>query len=275
VTCLRLISTTNTNFAINKRPKEEIPSDYRFKYREFLPDPEQRLRNPIREKLERMDMIARRSVINIPEFYVGSIIAVTSSDAHSANKTNRFLGICIEKKNTSLATFFTLRNCIDNQGVEIKYDLYDPTIQKIEVIRLEKRLDDDLQYLRDALPEFSTFDMNMETEIHAEGSEVPVNPLQVKLRPRPWTQKWERKPYKGIENIDALLYPNHQRKAAIASKPWEEYDLMLQYRKTIPEEEQVKIFSEIQPKLREINEENKKKMKATRRGAITKPQTLG
>lgn len=275
MTCLRLISTTNTNFAINKRPKEEIPSDYRFKYREFLPDPEQRLRNPIREKLERMDMIARRSVINIPEFYVGSIIAVTSSDAHSANKTNRFLGICIEKKNTSLATFFTLRNCIDNQGVEIKYDLYDPTIQKIEVIRLEKRLDDDLQYLRDALPEFSTFDMNMETEIHAEGSEVPVNPLQVKLRPRPWTQKWERKPYKGIENIDALLYPKHQRKAAIASKPWEEYDLMLQYRKTIPEEEQVKIFSEIQPKLREINEENKKKMKATRRGAITKPQTLG
>lgn len=48
--------------------------------------------------------------------------------------------------------------------------MYDPTITKIEVLRLEKRLDDDLLYLRDALPEFSTFDSNMETEILPEGN---------------------------------------------------------------------------------------------------------
>lgn len=276
---IRLISTKNPEFAfrneIRKTPLNPVPSDYRFKYQEFLPCPEQKYRHPIKEKIERMDMLSRRSQLNIPEFYVGSIVAVTSSDVHSQNKTNRFLGICIEKKYAGLCATFVLRNVIDNQGVEIIYNLYDPIIQKIEVIRLEKRLDDDLQYLRDALPEYSTFDLNMETEIHAEGSEVPVNPLRVQLRPRPWSQKWERKNLKGVEDIDALLYPKHQRKAAIAEKPWEKYDLMLAYRKTIPQEEQEKILSEIQPRLLQIHEENKLKAKAIRRGAIVKPQKLG
>lgn len=49
------------------------------------------------------------------------------------------------------------------------YEIYDPSINKIEVLRLEKRLDDELLYLRDALPEYSTFDSNMETEILPEG----------------------------------------------------------------------------------------------------------
>lgn len=40
-------------------------------YPEFLPDPKFEWRNPIREKLERMDMMKRRSQIDIPEFYVG------------------------------------------------------------------------------------------------------------------------------------------------------------------------------------------------------------
>lgn len=47
--------------------------------------------------------------------------------------------------------------------------MYDPTLSKIEVLRLQKRLDDELLYLRDALPEYSTFDPNMEAEIHPEG----------------------------------------------------------------------------------------------------------
>lgn len=50
------------------------------------------------------------------------------------------------------------------------YEMYDPTIQKVEVLRLEKRLDNELFYLRDALPEYSTFDVDMETEILPEGT---------------------------------------------------------------------------------------------------------
>lgn len=43
----------------------------RFKYPEFLPHPYIPWRHPIREKLERSDMLKRRSNITIPEFYVG------------------------------------------------------------------------------------------------------------------------------------------------------------------------------------------------------------
>lgn len=66
-----------------------IPSDYRHIYQEFLPDPTVRFRNSVRERLERMDMLERRSQLNIPEFYVGSILAVTSSDPHSQGKTSK------------------------------------------------------------------------------------------------------------------------------------------------------------------------------------------
>lgn len=43
----------------------------RFIYPEFLPDPKYEFRNKIREKMERSDMLKRRKVLYIPEFYVG------------------------------------------------------------------------------------------------------------------------------------------------------------------------------------------------------------
>lgn len=78
------------------RRKPIAPPTYRFLYPEFLPDPKVEWRNSVREKLERIDMVNRRMQIEIPEFYVGSILAVTSSDPHSAGKVSRFVGmICI------------------------------------------------------------------------------------------------------------------------------------------------------------------------------------
>jgi large subunit ribosomal protein L19 len=47
------------------------------------------------------------------------------------------------------------------------------------VVKLEKRLDDSLLYLRDALPEYSTFDMNMKPVILESSKEVPVNKVSV------------------------------------------------------------------------------------------------
>lgn len=60
-------------------------------------------------------------------------------------------------------------------GVEICFELYNPRIHEIQVVKLEKRLDDSLLYLRDALPEFSTFDVNMKPVPHEACQEVPVN----------------------------------------------------------------------------------------------------
>lgn len=90
-------------------------SQYRFVYPEFLPDPKFEFRNQIREKLEREDMIARRNQIDIPEFYVGSIMAVESADPHTPGKTHRFVGICIQRGACGLRAHFTLRNIVDHQ----------------------------------------------------------------------------------------------------------------------------------------------------------------
>lgn len=198
-------------------------------------------------------------------------MAVTSSDPHAAGKTARFLGICIERDRCGLRARFILRNVIDHQGVEVQYEMYDPTIQKVEVIRLEKRVDDKLLYLRDALPEFSTFDLNMEPEILAEGAAVPVNPLLVTLKPRPWLEKWERQNLNGITNI--LEYTNEKRlrKAAKLATPWEKFDLMKQYRKSIPDEEQQEIYAEVYSELHQL-ELQRRKMK--RKRAFIKPTKL-
>lgn len=63
----------------------------------------------------------------------------------------------------------------------MRFNLYHPVIQNIQVLRLEKRLDDDLRYLRDALPKYSTVNPDMEVEILPEGSKVPVNSTKVQL----------------------------------------------------------------------------------------------
>lgn len=186
-------------------------------------------------------------------------MAVTSSDPHSIGKTTRFLGICINRDRGGLRSRFILRNVIDYQGMEIQYEMYDPTIQKVEVLRLEKRLDENLFYLRDALPEYSTFDINMEREVLREGESVPINTLQVQLKPRPWLERWERQNLKGVSNIaemcPARLIVRGQLK--MHQKPWEKYDLMKQYRKTIPEEEQNAVYSEVYGQLNKLHSQRK------------------
>nr|CAG4648931.1 EOG090X0F2L [Polyphemus pediculus] len=210
-----------------------------------------------------MDMIQRRSAIEIPEFYVGTLMAISVSDVNAANKVNRFVGICIARGGCGLSAWTILRNVVDRQGVEIKYELYCPLIQKIQVLRLEKRLDDELYYLRDAPLEYSTVPFDMEPEILTENALVPINNLKVKLKPRPWVERWERMNLKGVEDLglDQRFYD----RAAQLAKPYEKYDLMMQYRKTIPAEEQEAIFSEVQSQL--LQQDLKRKLRK-RRGLL-------
>ncbi|XP_017876881.1 39S ribosomal protein L19, mitochondrial [Ceratina calcarata] len=226
-------------------------TNYRFIYPEFLPDPNPLHRNSMREKLERIDMLARRSVLSVPEFYVGSILAVTYSEAHAVGKVNRFVGICILREGCGLRAAFTLRNVVNGEPVEVRYDLYDPVIQKIDCLRLEKRLDDELLYLRDAPLEYSTFPLDMEAELTKPGT-VPLNEIKIPLNPRPWLERWERKDLKGVQNLNDLLNASRIKKAKLAAKPWEKYDLMKIYRSTIPEEEQIDIFSDLHTELRHL-----------------------
>ena len=57
--------------------------------------------------------------------------------------------------------------------------MYSPTVRQISVLKLEKRLDDRLFYLRDAPPEYSTVPFDMEPVILPPGLSVPVNQLMV------------------------------------------------------------------------------------------------
>ncbi|CAI6368810.1 unnamed protein product [Macrosiphum euphorbiae] len=193
-------------------------------------------------------------------------MAVSSSNQHAPNKATRFVGICIQRLGCGLRANFTLRNVIKHIGTEMKYQLYDPTIQKIEVLRLERRLDDELLYLRDAPNEYSTFDENMEVEYLPEGVPVPVNPEMVKLKPRPWRARWERKNMKGLADLG--LEDRFYERAEELATPWEKYDLMKHYRKTIPEEEQKEIFAEVYSELHEV-EVMRKKLK--RKKVFIKP----
>ncbi|XP_041982751.1 39S ribosomal protein L19, mitochondrial [Aricia agestis] len=245
--------------------------EYRHIYPEFLPDPNPKWRNTLREKMERADMLKRRSQLDIPEFYVGSILAVAISDPHAQSKTNRFVGICIERKGCGLRAEFTLRNVIDHQGVEVRYELYDPTIQSIQVLKLEKRLDDKLFYLRDALPEYCTFPLDMDPELLPEGTPVPVNPIQVKLKPRPWLERWERQDLKGVSNIEEHLKEKDRVRRELRKTPWEKYDLMKQYRKTIPIEDQSEIWGEVYNQLQQMRV-SRRKIARKRVSAVPQPQ---
>ncbi|XP_060769793.1 39S ribosomal protein L19, mitochondrial isoform X2 [Neoarius graeffei] len=225
------------------RPEEVVR---RFVSPEFIP-PRQRT-NPLKFFLERQDMIQRRKALNIPEFYVGSILSVTSSDPYAANNTKRFVGICIQRSGKGLGATFILRNIVDGQGVEICYELYNPCMKHIEVLKLEKRLDDNLMYLRDALPEYSTFSFDMKPVHLPQTQDVPINQLKVKMKPRPWSKRWER-PKFNIQGIrfDLYLTPEQMKHAQEWAEPWRKYDMLMEYDTSSLEE---KIYQEVQAALK-------------------------
>ncbi|XP_054716413.1 39S ribosomal protein L19, mitochondrial-like [Uloborus diversus] len=230
----------------NEKPISQL-SEYRFVFPEFLPKAHFECRNKVCEALERQDMLSRRSKIDIPEFYVGSVLAVTATDPYAPSKETRFVGICIARTYGGLNSSFVLRNVVDKQGIEIKYDMYNPCILSIDVLKLEKRLDEELYYLRDAPPEHSTFPFDMEPVYLPEGMPVPVNNIKVELKPPPWCKKWEQKNMKGIADgvFEKYVLPFRLTHARKLQQPWEEYDLMKQYRRCIPEEDQVEIWQDV------------------------------
>lgn len=224
---------------------QAVASLRKFLSPEFIP-PRQRT-DPLKFSIERKDMIRRRKILNIPEFYVGSILAVSMADPNATGKVNRFVGICIQRGGKGLGATFVLRNIINNQGVEICYELYNPRIQKIELLKLEKRLDDNLMYLRDALSEYSTVDPEMKPVPFSPTGEVPLNRLKVKMRPKPWSKRWERPKFniKGIR-FDLCLTPRKMEHAQKWAQPWQEYDMLKEYDTSKLEQQ---ILSEVQQEM--------------------------
>ena len=109
----------------------------------------------------------------------------------------RFVGLCIQRGGHGLQAWFTLRNHVQGfgkdlaylqymyfsrsrrfhlvAGVEITYDMYSPILLKIECLKLEKRIDDNISYLIDAPAEYSTIPQDFKRITHPPGAPVPIN----------------------------------------------------------------------------------------------------
>ncbi|XP_022293588.2 large ribosomal subunit protein bL19m-like [Crassostrea virginica] len=232
----------NAEMEVKKKQQTDVES-FKEKYPEFLPRTDHTSRRDyVLEMLHRRDMFRRRQNLNIPEFYVGSIVAVTVTDPYSPSKENRFVGICIQRRFSGLDHNFTLRNVIYGQGIEIKYDLYNPNILSIECLRMEKRLDPELLYLRDCPQEYSTVPLDMEKIPAPKGKDVPINDIKVPLNNPPWLQRWERrKDLKGITGNVRRLTARQRKRAELSEKPWLENDIMLEYRRSLRDDEVIHI----------------------------------
>lgn len=71
-----------------------------------------------------------------------------------------------------------------------------------------------------------------------------VHQLKVKMRPKPWSKRWER-PKFNIQGIrfDLALTPEQMEHAQKWAQPWREYDMLKEYDTSQLEEQ---ILAEIQ-----------------------------
>ena len=110
--------------------------------------------------LTQSDVHKRSKNIEIPYFEGGCHLSVTYADPSSPTGENKFVGICISRRNKGLGTTFILRNVIGHVAIERMFELYSPQLKKIEVLWLERRRRAKLYYLRDKPLKYSTVDWN-------------------------------------------------------------------------------------------------------------------
>ncbi|AIF81056.1 50S ribosomal protein L19 [endosymbiont of Acanthamoeba sp. UWC8] len=86
----------------------------------------------------------------IPEFRSGDTLKVYVKIVEGATeRIQAFEGVCIHIKNRGIASGFTLRKISNGEGVERKFKLYSPRLDKIEVVRKGKVRRAKLYYMRD------------------------------------------------------------------------------------------------------------------------------
>ena len=82
---------------------------------------------------------------------------------------------------------------------------------------------------------------------------------QVKLGPRPWHERWERRELQGVEPLESLVTEKMLKKAELRAEPWEKYDLMKQYRREVNPEDTDKIMGEVHEEMKNIEKKTRKK----------------
>jgi len=85
-----------------------------------------------------------------PKFHVGDTVKVLVKIAEGDDKTrlHPFEGVIIAKRGSGVAQSFTVRKVSYGEGIERVFQLYAPSIERIEVLRSGKVKRAKLYYLR-------------------------------------------------------------------------------------------------------------------------------
>ena len=88
-----------------------------------------------------------------PRFKVGDTVrvAVRVIEEGDKTRTQNFEGVVIKKQGSGIRESFTVRRISFGEGVERKFPIHSPTVQKIEVVRAGKVRRAKLYYLRKSI----------------------------------------------------------------------------------------------------------------------------
>jgi large subunit ribosomal protein L19 len=94
------------------------------------------------------EQIAKRGA-SIPKFTTGDTLKVhVKIKEGEKSRIQMFEGVCIARKNAGLNSSFTVRKISFGEGVERKFPLYSPNVDKVEVLKVGKVRRAKLYYLR-------------------------------------------------------------------------------------------------------------------------------
>ena len=102
------------------------------------------------EKFETQQIEKLAQKKRIPAFRPGDTLKVTIKITEGEkSRLQAFEGVCIARKNNSVNSNFTVRKISHGEGVERVFPLFNPLVEKIEVIRKGDVKRAKLYYLRD------------------------------------------------------------------------------------------------------------------------------
>ena len=156
-------------------------------------------------------------IINITYMYKWALVEGGKMELHvTSSQRNiviyfRFVGICIAKNHwqNTLGATFTLRNVIDGEPLEINFQLYSPLIQRIEVLKHQRRHRSALWYLRDYPPALSAVSEKMRPAPYQEKPTLYIPSKEEKERIKKWfaqVRKEKRRKWLCEQQIAKGLY---------------------------------------------------------------------
>ena len=105
---------------------------------------------------------------DVPAFRIGDTLRVSVRvEEGDKTRTQLFEGIVIKKQGSGLRESFTVRRISFGEGVERKFPLHSPTVQKLEVVRKGKVRRAKLYYLRKSTGKKSRIEENKREETPA------------------------------------------------------------------------------------------------------------